>query len=136
MGSARCIIRLNHGVMIFILVIGIKTVIISILPAIRTLVIGLMLIRRVKDIILHLPVLFVMVISAITILTDTVNLRLTKSKFTPANVRMISATDWVNSSSLKKKFIKGCFMMVNTSVHLRRTEVRCYQKPGLHFPYS
>ena len=67
------------------------------------------------------------------ILSDTVHLRLTKAKFTLMNVRTISATDWVNSSPLRDKFIKGCFMMVNTSVHLQRTEIRCYQKPGVTY---
>ena len=71
-------------------------VLIPILPAVRTLVIGLLVICRVNAIILHLPVLFIMAISAIIILTNTVDLRLTKAKFTPANVRMISAMDWVN----------------------------------------
>jgi hypothetical protein len=57
MGSARYIRRLNHGVTIFILVVGIKTnftvmVLISVLPAVRTLVIGSVVICRVKDIIL------------------------------------------------------------------------------------
>jgi len=42
---------------------------------------------------------------------------------------MISATDWVNSSPPRGKIIKYCFIMVNISVHLQRTEVRCYQKP-------
>ena len=82
MGSAQCVIRLNHGETIFMLVIGIKTnftvmVLISVLPAVHTLVTSLMVICRVKDIILHLPVLFIMIITAIIILTDTVNLRLT-----------------------------------------------------------
>ena len=96
-------IRLNYSAPIFILAIEIKTnftvmVLISILPAVRTLGIGFMVICPVKDIILHLPVPFIMIISAIMILTDTVHLRLTKEKFKPANVRIISATNWVNSS--------------------------------------
>jgi len=130
-GSARCIIRLNHDMTIFMLVIGIKTnftviVLISILPAVRTLMIGLMVICRVTDISLHLPVLFIMVISAIIILTNTVHLRLTKAKFTTANVRLISATGWVRSSPPRGKFTKGCFRMVYTSAHLQRsTGVRC-----------
>jgi len=122
------------------LVIGVKTnftvmALISSLPAVRTLVIGFMVISRVKYIILHRPVLFIMmVISAIIILTNTVYLRQTKAKFTLANVRMISATDWVNSSPPRGKFIKGCFRMVNTLVHLQRsTEVRCCQKPGVKY---
>ena len=39
-----------------------------------------------------------------------------KSDFIPANIMMIPVTDW-------GKVNKGCFIMVNTSIHLQRKEV-------------
>jgi len=137
MGSARFIIGLNHLVTIFILIIGMKknfTVMVlkCFLTAVHTLVLGLITICRVKDIILHLMVPFIIVISAIMILTDTVHLRMTKANLTPVNVRMMSATDWINSSPPRGVFIKGFFVKVNISVQ----RLNAIINPWLHIHYS
>jgi len=41
---------------------------------------------------------------------------------------MMSAMDWVNSSNLRRKFIKGNFMTVNISVQPNHIEVKSYQE--------